>query len=97
MYVHPNMRGKGIGRGLLSRAIDTAVQLRGLRQIKIAVAEGNRPAAALYESAGFRIYGREQDALFVGGRFYSELFLWRSLVRPNRLAPANSRVVKVCR
>lgn len=81
MYVHTKMRRKGIGRALLSRIIETAVQLRGLRQLKISVVEENRPAERLYKSVGFRVYGREEDALFVRGRFYAELFLIRTLIK----------------
>ena len=79
MYVDRTMRRKGIGRELLKRAIETAHRFRGLRQVRLAVVEANRPALRLYESAGFKVYGREEAALFVAGKFYSELFLIRRL------------------
>jgi RimJ/RimL family protein N-acetyltransferase len=79
MYVDPAVRRKGIGRALLRRAVETAHTLAGLRRVRIAVVEANRPALGLYESAGFRVYAREEDALLVRGRLYSMLFLVRTL------------------
>lgn len=75
MYVDRKVRRKGIGRQLLNRVLETARQLPGLRQARLAVVEVNQPALRLYESAGFEIYGREEAALCVSGKFYSELFL----------------------
>jgi len=75
MYVDRKARRNGIGRQLLNRVIETARGLKGLRQVRLAVVESNKPAFRLYESAGFEIYGREEAALCVSGKFYSELFL----------------------
>jgi ribosomal protein S18 acetylase RimI-like enzyme len=75
MYVDPKTRRKGVGRQLLDAAIDAARQLRGLKQVRLGVVEVNRPALRLYRSAGFKLYGREEAALLVAGKFYSELFL----------------------
>ncbi len=79
MYVDPAARRKGIGRALLGRAVKTARTLPGLRRVRIAVVESNRPALRLYESEGFKIYAREEDALLVRGMLYSMLFLFRTL------------------
>jgi ribosomal protein S18 acetylase RimI-like enzyme len=75
MYVERKMRRNGLGRRLLHRAIETARRMRGLRQVRLAVVEGNRPALHLYERAGFKVYGREEAALRVAGKYYAELFL----------------------
>jgi ribosomal protein S18 acetylase RimI-like enzyme len=75
MYVERKLRRKGIGRQLIDRAVGAARQMRGLKQVRLAVVEANRPALRLYERAGFKIYGREEAALYVAGKFYSELFL----------------------
>ncbi len=79
MYVDPAVRRMGIGRALLRRAVETAYTLPGLRLVRIAVVESNRPALSLYESAGFKVYAREEDALLVRGMLYSMLFLVRTL------------------
>lgn len=75
MYVKKSMRGMGIGRGLLEKTIEGARRLPRLRQINISVVESNRAALNLYESVGFTIYGREEAALFVGRKYYTELYL----------------------
>ena len=75
LYVDRRMRGKGIGRLLLDRVIQTAHGLPKLKQVRLAVVEGNDPALQLYAAAGFKVYGREADALFVRGKFYAEYFL----------------------
>ena len=75
MYVDRKMRRSGIGRRLLERAVEAARRLPGLKQVRLAVVETNLPALRLYESAGFKIFGREEAALRVAGKFYSELFL----------------------
>jgi RimJ/RimL family protein N-acetyltransferase len=79
MYVDRKMRRHGIGRELLKRTIETARRLRGLRQLRLAVVEANRPALRLYEGAAFKLYGREAAALFVSGKYYAMLFLVRRL------------------
>jgi len=79
MYVDPTARRRGVGRALVDRAWRTASRLRGVRQVRLAVVASNRPALRLYETAGFSVYGREEAALFVGRRYYAELFLVRKL------------------
>jgi RimJ/RimL family protein N-acetyltransferase len=79
MYVAMKMRRKGIGRELLKQAVGTAKGIRGLRQVRLAVVETNRPALRLYQDCGFEIYGREEAALFVNGTYYAMLFLVRRL------------------
>ena len=75
MYVEPKLRRKGVGRQLIARALDTARRLRGLKQVRLCVVEANLPARRLYESVGFTVYGREEDALLVAGKFHAELLL----------------------
>jgi hypothetical protein len=42
----------------------------GLRQIQLLVSSTNEPARHLYESLGFRCYGREIEALCIAGEFH---------------------------
>jgi ribosomal protein S18 acetylase RimI-like enzyme len=81
MYVDSDMRRKGIGRSLLLRAFETARRLRGIRRVRLAVVESNKSALRLYKAAGFEVYGREEEALLVSGKFYTELFLSRRVAR----------------
>lgn len=91
MYVDPEMRRKGIARELLRRAIETAQRVRGLKQLRLSVIETSRAALRLYKSEGFKIYGREEDALLVLGEFYAELFLVRELERASRRSRRSAR------
>ncbi len=77
LYVERASRGQGTGAALLALALQTAGQMRGVRQLRIAVMETNRRALQLYLKNGFTIYGREPEALQVGGRCHTELYLGR--------------------
>jgi ribosomal protein S18 acetylase RimI-like enzyme len=61
LFVSADARRSGLGRTLLSAAIDRARE-RGCRRIKLDTAERNEPALALYRSAGF------SDEAYEGGR-----------------------------
>ena len=57
--VAPLARGKGIGRKLLTEAINYA-RLQRIAKIFLEVAEDNSPALKLYISAGFKEVGRRK-------------------------------------
>jgi ribosomal protein S18 acetylase RimI-like enzyme len=52
VYVQPDARGRGLGRALVSFAIERA-RARGARRLELDVAEDNAAALALYGSFGF--------------------------------------------
>jgi GNAT superfamily N-acetyltransferase len=52
MWVAPERRREGIGLGLVNAVIEWA-RSWGAKRVLLGVAEGNRPAAALYERLGF--------------------------------------------
>ncbi|RYZ06439.1 MAG: GNAT family N-acetyltransferase [Myxococcales bacterium] len=62
MYVPEASAGKGVGRALLTAALERARQLPGISKVNLTVAEHNVRAVRLYESAGFRAFSREVDA-----------------------------------
>lgn len=70
MYVAPEAAGRGVGRALLTELLALGGQVQGLRQIQLLVSSNNEPARHLYESLGFRCYGRENEALYVDGQFH---------------------------
>lgn len=56
VYVHPQHRGKGMGRVLLAELLRLAPQ-RGVRLIIARVVEGNAGSRALHEALGFQTIG----------------------------------------
>ncbi len=57
VVVHPDFRGRGIGRKLMERALKTA-QDQHARWVGLEVRADNHPARWLYESLGFRKVGQ---------------------------------------
>lgn len=72
MYVKPEMRSSGVGRKLLTKAIDQAKSIGEIEQIKLMVVSSNEAAKNLYKSFGFEIYGTEKNALKVNDMYYDE-------------------------
>jgi RimJ/RimL family protein N-acetyltransferase len=72
MYVTHRARSGGIGRALLEAAIAHATGWPGLHQVQLGVSETALHAKALYESAGFRSWGRQPRALHWNGCFADE-------------------------
>ena len=67
--VHPEYRGRGLGRLLLGRALGV-LEADGASTVKLEVRAGNEPALALYREFGFehrrtvhRYYADGEDAL----------------------------------
>jgi ribosomal protein S18 acetylase RimI-like enzyme len=59
MWADPNVRGRGVGRALLSHVMDYLGKLDCLT-IKLTVTETNQGAINLYESAGFVFTGSDE-------------------------------------
>jgi len=73
--IHPDYRGQGLGRLLLTALLTKAVQ-RKLERATLEVRDSNVSALSLYEKFGFKIAGKRK-------RYYSNppedaLILWRS-------------------
>ncbi len=77
VYVTPAWRGRGLGRRLIQRALETARLWRGegdpgVLRVQLAASERSVAARALYESMGFVPWGVEPGCLMIDGREYSE-------------------------
>ena len=79
VYVEQDIRGQGVARALMLRAIEQIKTLSGIRQITLNVTGTNEAAFALYRSLGFELCGEEPDALHVQGRFYTEKHMFLRL------------------
>ena len=69
VVVSPSQRQKGYGRSVVGAALRHAFAT-GVRRVNLAVYIPNEAAVNLYSSMGFEQYGREPQALFLGGQFY---------------------------
>jgi RimJ/RimL family protein N-acetyltransferase len=72
VYVWPEFRGKGLGRALVKRVVETAQDLPSLGLIHLKVATPQQPARRFYLSLGFRSIGIEPRALRVDDRYVDE-------------------------
>ena len=75
MYVTPAARGRGLGRSLLAAAVAHARSWPGLLQLQVTVTDVSPEARHLYESFGFRTWGREPRTLCWGDTFADEYHL----------------------
>jgi RimJ/RimL family protein N-acetyltransferase len=62
---------------LLNELLARAERVDGLRQLQLMVDSSNGAARKLYESVGFRQYGREVEGLNVDGVFYDTDLMMR--------------------
>lgn len=75
MYVTPERRGTGIGKALLSEAVRKARAIPELEKLNLNVETTNDKAKKLYLQAGFEVFGREEKALKLNGRYYDEEYM----------------------
>jgi ribosomal protein S18 acetylase RimI-like enzyme len=75
VYVTAALRGKGVGRRLLTALVERARQDTTLEQILLAVRTGGSAAEGLYRAVGFERYGTEPRALKVGETYIDEDYM----------------------
>jgi ribosomal protein S18 acetylase RimI-like enzyme len=78
MGVAADYRGQGIGKGLLSAALEAA-RAKGLERVQLDVFASNAAAIALYRAAGFREEGRRVRGRKLDG-VYDDVLLMALLV-----------------
>ena len=81
LYVAPQSRGKGLGRGLLAQAVALARSVPDLRQVNLCVNSGNVSAVRLYESLGFKAFGHEPGAMLIDGELHDETHMYLPIHR----------------
>ena len=81
MYVRSDVRRMGVARVLLSAVIEQGREW-GVDHLLIGATEAAAAARRLYESAGFRVWGREPRALQWESRFVDEEHLILDLSAP---------------
>jgi RimJ/RimL family protein N-acetyltransferase len=81
MYVATEHRGHGLARELLMSALELAHAVPEIIRVNLCVNANNTSAIRLYESVGFRIYGREAGGLCIDGVLHDELHMQLKLER----------------
>lgn len=72
MYVSPVTRGQGVGKTLVTEAINKAKTIEGIEKLNLSVVSSNEAAKNLYKQLGFKVFGVEEKALKVEGTYYNE-------------------------
>ncbi|WP_345630209.1 GNAT family N-acetyltransferase [Rugosimonospora acidiphila] len=79
VYVHPDARGRGVGRALLQTLIDST-ERAGIWTIQSGVFPENTASLALHGTCGFRVVGTRERV----GRHHGR---WRDVVAIERRSP----------
>jgi RimJ/RimL family protein N-acetyltransferase len=72
MYVTPNKQGLGVGKSLLTEAIEKAKTIETIEKVNLSVVASNEKAKNLYTKLGFKAYGYEENALKINGVSYDD-------------------------
>ncbi len=74
-FVHPDLRGQGHGKSLLTALIAEARSLEGLEYLRAVVTLNNSKTPAVFSSAGFSEYGLEKSGIKEGSRYFDQSFM----------------------
>jgi putative acetyltransferase len=78
IIVREDMRGKGVGKALLTELIKKAKEQFQIEVLHLEVYEGN-PAKKLYETLGFRPFGYQAHFIKDKGEYIGKFFMQREL------------------
>ncbi|WP_440877330.1 GNAT family N-acetyltransferase [Thalassotalea sp. PLHSN55] len=81
LAVDSHFHGKGVGKALMSAALDQADNWMNIVRLELDVQVDNLPAVALYKKMGFKIEGEKKFSTFSAGK-YTNLYLM-ARIRPN--------------
>lgn len=82
IFVHPDHRGRGLGRAVTSAALDLARTWNGVEHIDVGASENSPAALHIYQSLGFIEWGREPESTQHDGQRYDEVFLSLRIEQP---------------
>ncbi|MCG8926256.1 GNAT family N-acetyltransferase [Lentzea sp. CC55] len=81
VMAHPSARGLGLGRLVVEGLVDNA-RARGIEIVMLGVRGNNHGAIELYESIGFREWGRMPNAIAVGTERWDDVRMYLPLGYP---------------
>jgi L-amino acid N-acyltransferase YncA len=81
VYVHPDARGRGVGRTLLD-AVIRSTEADGIWTIQSSIFPENRASAALHSAAGFRTIGCRERIAQLDGRWRDTVLIERRAQLP---------------
>ena len=90
VYVGEELRGRGVGRLLMTTLLAHARTRPGLEAVWLSVTTGQTAARSLYASLGFVAFGLERAALKLGDRRIDEEYLELVLARPPAPPPTDA-------
>lgn len=72
MYVTPKKQTLGVGKALMTEAINKAKSLDVIEKINLSVMASNEKAKGLYLNLGFKVFGVEEKAMKFNGVYYTD-------------------------
>ena len=81
VYVTASHRRRGVGRALVTAALERAAADPTLEAVLVSAAAGQRDAQRLYESLGFTVFGIEPRSIKLGDEEYVDELLMVNRVR----------------
>lgn len=75
MTVHREWRDRGVGRALLTHAVEWARGTGVVKRIELYVFVSNARARHLYEKFGFQIEGQRRQSVFRDGEYFDDLIM----------------------
>ncbi|MCB0755450.1 MAG: GNAT family N-acetyltransferase [Flavobacteriales bacterium] len=75
VFIHPDQRGKGLGKKLMEETIRSAFEFDGLERILLGASARNQVAISLYKSLGFKEYGCEPRCLKIDDNYFDEVLM----------------------
>jgi ribosomal protein S18 acetylase RimI-like enzyme len=75
VYLAPEARGKGYGKKLIAHIIKVARKRDTIEKVNLIVAATNQVARRVYEQAGFKQFGIEENALKLKDTYITEIHM----------------------
>jgi RimJ/RimL family protein N-acetyltransferase len=68
-------RNKGLGTETVQLLVEYGFKILNLNNIMLQVFEFNKGAIRSYEKAGFKEFGRRNEAYYLNGRYYDDIYM----------------------